>query len=346
MVAYRYARNIAGWPAGMLLVMPDLVTRHGARTADPDMLFIACVSGAMLCLSLQRARETAFAFSLLGVAFLTKSFHVLPYGLVAALFTLVTAAGGQLDWRHALALPVFFFLPVLPWAAARYLADGTRFFHVMPYYDLLARTGKVLEAHYAPPLFYVSALTSATAPVLLALLICSCRRGVWHWLCDPRVQLLALWLALPLTLYSLASSKLYWYSYPQQVPLVLLIATGVVSAMRSNLHRVAGAVVVVLTLFNGVFNESHILQAIDSYVPALNPVGAAIQRIGETHAPSLRIPVYINPAPDLVRQQDWVATADLVGNVVLMAGGEAAFRQSTRPDAILLNAQGQWHQRQ
>jgi len=344
-MVYVYGRRQAGWEAGglaclLLLIAPELLLRHGARTADPDMLFIAFTTAAMLALAGGSRRAVALGYGLLGLAFLTKSFHAMPYGIAAFFYTALLCGRGQLRWRELLWLPLCFFLPVLPWALARYLVDGTQFFHVMIYYDLLARSTQVVEAHYTPPMFYVDSILAQFGPALLALVICLFNRASLRQFRDPRMILLLLWLLLPLALYSVAKSKLYWYLYPQLPPLALIISLGMVTAIKGGLHRVPALVAVIVLGYNIVGNEwVEIYPTLNHYSLNDNGVEAGLIQLADTNRPTV-MTVYLEPNADFTRQQDWLSTAELMGNIRLMPGGKAAFAADTSPDAVMMQWDG------
>lgn len=343
-MVYLMGRRLAGWPAGLLaalvlVTVPISLLRHGARTADPDMLFVCFVTAAMLALASASRRWVALGYGLLGLAFLTKSFHVLPYGMVAVLFTALLCGRGQLRWRDLALLPWCFFVPVLPWAVARYLADGTQFFHVMVYYDLLARSTQVVEAHFTPPLFYVDSILAQLGPALLALAICLSNRSCRQLLRQPAGLLLLLWLLLPLALYSMAKSKLYWYVYPQLPPLALIIGVALISAIRGGLHRVPALVAVIVLGFNIAGNELSIYQTVTAYSLGDNAVEAALVQLANSSRPAT-VRVYLEPEANLNRMQDWLATAELMGNIDLRPGGRAAFDQDHDSGARLVTWDG------
>lgn len=340
-LSYIYARRMAGWPAGLLaclvlVTVPYLLLHHGARTADPDMLFVAFICAGMLALADGRRLAVGLGFALLGLAFLTKSFHAAPFAMAAFLYTALLCWRGRLRWWDLCLLPACFLLPILPWAVARYMVDGTRFFHVMIFYDLLARTTQVIEAHYTPPTFYVDSILDQLGPALLALLIFLCNRNSLRQLREPRALLLLLWLLLPLLLYSLAKSKLYWYQYPLYPPLAILIGVSAVNAVQGGLHRVALLVAGIVLAAGIAVNEQGIFDTVSAYSLHDNPVEDSLIQLSAAGDG----PVYIDPEPDFTRMQDWFSTAELMGNIELRKGGKAGFLASPDLRVVMVDWNG------
>ena len=122
-------------------------------------------------------------------------------------------------------------------------------------------------------------------------------------------------------------------------PLVILISVTMVTAMRGGLHRIAGAVAVIVLLFNIAMNEQEIYSTIESYGPTTNPVETSLQNISASSGPG-PVPVYLEPDADLGHFQDWFSTAEMLGNVVLKKGGKAAFLNDPAPAARMVEWDG------
>lgn len=254
-LARRYGRA-ACLCGGMLLACATLFYHsHYGRSGDADALFGLLCTLCVLALFLSQQNwwwlcGAGLAFSL---AFLDKSWHALVLPLIAGLFLLLTGRlrrVGAKVWAGALGCAL---LPVGVWAAARWQADGARFFDGMVNRDLLARSATPLEGHSGSIWYYAGVLCTNG---LGALALCaalfwlvhwlSVRRhtggrlpttatghGIWatgEWTVDPAQNanglLFALWILLPLTLFSSAATKYSWYIYPTAIPLCMVCGIG------------------------------------------------------------------------------------------------------------------------
>jgi len=343
LVVFLYTRRIAGFGAGLLaaallITARPLIVNHGARSADADMLFIGLVSLGMLGFDAANRRGIALGYIALGFAFLAKSFHVAPYGLVAVVFTVMLYRQQRLGLRDVLLLPFCGFIPVLPWALARYLADGWHFFHVMLFYDVVERSTEVIEGHQASHWLYLNRLFLAFGLLILlplSLLLSRCR----YRLQEPRVQLLLLWALLPLGIYSLAQSKLPWYIFPCFPALAVLIAVAL-QTWRSLLPKAGGmalAVVVVLTLGQ---NEAIIASHIIHNQIGDDPVAITMMALSAA-APHERVLVYLQDDMQ-PPEQGLYATSLLMGNIDLQQGGAASFAAAAGrvEDHVLIGPDG------
>lgn len=326
LLTFLHARRLANTNAGLfaaLLVVTavGLVVRHGLRTADPDALLMVEVSAAMLALSFEKRWSVALAWLLLGVAFLTKSFHAMPYGLVVFVYTLVLWRRQKLTLPEVLLLPWLFLIPVLPWAWARWQFDGSRFFEIMFFYDVLKRSSEVIEGHQASVLLYVDDLFRVfTIPILLT--ICGlCSRRVRDAIRSPDLLLILLWIGLPLLVYSVAKTRLYWYTYPIY-PAVAIFAAVLLHKVLPLFSGWQRSVLIGLLALGIVVNEVHLRARLDH--PETNPVDTTLVRLSGQH-PDQKLSVYLE---DGEWAQDHYATALLLGNVQPLPGGRGAFLKS------------------
>lgn len=114
--------------------------------------------------------------------------------------------------------------PIAIWALCRVYADGTRFLTQMLYYDVVARSSKAIEGHVGGVGFYVRKLLQARYPQMLLGFV-----GVFLLLFYKYVKHKARFVPLlsgvlvPFLLFSVAKSKLDWYTWPAY-PLILILA--------------------------------------------------------------------------------------------------------------------------
>lgn len=232
----RYGRRASLAVLLLLACCQPFYRYHFARHGDADALFLLFAVLALFSAMLVRGNRNYFFACglLLALAFLTKSWYVLPvlaviggYWLLSGEYRLLRPAG----WcSFALCL----FGPVLLWAAARYHFDGTKFLGAMVGTDLAARSSTVLEGHDGGVFYYVRILFSAS-PVAGWLLLCL---GLYFGFLKATgthgggfpldgalkkdLPLYVLWALLPLILFSAAKTKTTWYAVPLFFPVVLL----------------------------------------------------------------------------------------------------------------------------
>ncbi|MEA5136859.1 MAG: glycosyltransferase family 39 protein [Candidatus Fimivivens sp.] len=225
---------------------------HFARHADADSLFSLFVLISLLALMLMEEWSPAiyicpFAFSL---SFLTKSWHSLYVPLIVFVFMLLRKmffSIKPLQWCGFIGMGA---LPLFLWGMARFSQDGTKFFIDMIRVDLLNRTTQVLEGHFGSSLFYPKilfyrSLITGFLPVALIILYVffsihqsvdlSEKSNFKHDL-----PVILMWFFVPLVLFSIAKTKLSWYSIPILYPIIIF--SGVVFALmlQSKPHAILG----------------------------------------------------------------------------------------------------------
>ena len=224
--------------AGLVLATAfGFLSHHGARSGDLD----ACLTFLFLLFVLQLPRlgespHRILALGpLLGCAFLLKSFAILPMIAVAAAYGLATGSWRKQRLGPCLASLGTLLLIVAVWAAARSQADRSfTFVQRMVSEDLLARSTSVIDKGTSSPFAYATALADRFAPWPFAIAAAAAlawrdrrrRRAAGaaggppprRWLRRRRGRetrlLLALWIAIPLAMFSLARTQHHWYLDP------------------------------------------------------------------------------------------------------------------------------------
>jgi 4-amino-4-deoxy-L-arabinose transferase-like glycosyltransferase len=220
-VKYKHGVLASIISAAVLTSTVQYIISHCARTGDADSLFVLLFTLSMLSMALmEKSRRwlylAGFSFSL---AFLAKSWHS---GAIAAVGGIYILFSGYIlkiklkEWALFIASTV---LPVLLWGVVRYTRDGFEFFKEMITYDLLARTATPLEGHAGSVYYYILTLRYyyfywiiiICAGFLLYLLFCreDLKQQGWRY-----VLALALWIVVPLLLFTKAKTKLSWYIIP------------------------------------------------------------------------------------------------------------------------------------
>ena len=197
---------------------------HSFRSGDPDALFMffCFASFALMWFSLRRGWMLIPAAFSLGLAFLTKSFHVGPPAMLALIFVIVHRK--RYKWSDLLPAVAAGAAPVLLWAALRYHADGSIFFENMLLRDFVGRIegGGVLCEHKGDPWYhYLSILNHFLIVIPLAVIAAAIALGLIFrgrkCFSAPTYKLGA-WAGFcflfSFTAFSCCSVKLPWYILP------------------------------------------------------------------------------------------------------------------------------------
>lgn len=220
-----FARNRFGRIAGLtalasFMTCGPIILDHCGRTADPDALFLLFTTLAIICLVLTERNSyylylTGLFFSL---AFLTKSWHAFSILIIVGLYYVLTGKILRLKFKSYLLYFLVSFVPILPWAIERYRFDGFVFFAKMVQYDLISRSSSAIEGHAGGKLYYLNFIINSYTywfilfcGLVVAMCIIINRNS---WIVNKSVGIgLLLWLVVPLGIFSLSKSKLFWYIY-------------------------------------------------------------------------------------------------------------------------------------
>ena len=217
----------AGAPAALVGTAAFFVCpanwNHAFRTGDPDATFMLFCFAAFvfLWLSVRKSRLLPFAAFFLGLAFLTKSFHVGVPGILAVIF--VIAHWKRYSWLDLVLTAVAGAAPVLIWAAFRASADGWSFFQSMIDLDLLGRVSEEYSKEHSgePWYFYLDKFNHYLVIIprveIIAFLVLFCGfKGTRRFFADSG----SLWkwsafnFLFTFVAFSCCFVKLYWYVFP------------------------------------------------------------------------------------------------------------------------------------
>lgn len=227
---------------------------HGARSGDLDALLTLLMMLALLLLpKLGDSRLHRLAWSgVMALGFLLKSFAVLPF-LLATGICVIWDARGRLRWREWWPALCVFVAIVGAWALARTLADGSgHYVGRMFYEDLLQRSTQNIDGGATQPLGYVEGVFDRFAPWPLFLLAAwplarrrlrgACTTGVLSprqpvALAAPARHLslrwrLAIWVCVPLCMFSVARTHHHWYLDPMYPAMAMLAASAALTVLR------------------------------------------------------------------------------------------------------------------
>jgi 4-amino-4-deoxy-L-arabinose transferase-like glycosyltransferase len=212
------------------------MAHHGARSGELDapltlLLFLAFMLASWMFES--RAARLALGL-ILSLAFLLKSFAIIPFVAALGLYGLITR--GMASWR-AWVLPVFVpVVVVVTWAVARNVAEGsTEFVRRMFLEDLLLRSTTAIDPDRPSWWDYVGALVDRQAPWPLLVLIAWGLSGKFaqRRLSGDFSCLLWCFCLVPLVLFTLARTHHSHYIIPLYPAWAILGAVATMEVLRA-----------------------------------------------------------------------------------------------------------------
>lgn len=335
--ARRFGLTTAVCTGLVLMPMQHFFLLHNARTGDPDGLFLLFhITGLLAVLAWPKRYPAYYAASFLaGLAFLTKSFHAGPLVLLLMFFFFMDFPLSRRSVGRALLCLLIGLAPVALWAVLRFQYDGLEFFNQMIFYDLLRRSQEAIEGHVGGLFYYVRRIGSGRAFgvwFIFALIVSILWLPAWQKTASELVRtlsggmLLKLCAAalLPVILFSLAASKLYWYGYSAYPFLALLLGIFLersrVRASRLKSKLPAWGIVVCAIAISLVL-EINVLKRIHRASRDRNPVHTAMIDLGRATPPR---GATLFRAEGAWTQSDVLASR-LYGPFNLADGGRAAY---------------------
>jgi 4-amino-4-deoxy-L-arabinose transferase-like glycosyltransferase len=234
------ARRLAG-PRASILAGVALATsfgflgHYGARSGELDVpLTLLLLVFLVLAPRLFDSRPARLAAGLvLGLAFLLKSFAILPFVAAVAVYGVITR--GMSSWR-AWPLPAgIVLIMTATWAVARSVDEGScEFVRRMFIEDLLLRSTTMIDPGKNRPWDYVGNLFDRLAPwPLIALLAWYLtRRMTMQQLRKDHAILLWCYALVPLVLFTLARTHHFHYILPTYPAWVILAGAGAFEVLK------------------------------------------------------------------------------------------------------------------
>ncbi|MEA4998294.1 MAG: glycosyltransferase family 39 protein [Candidatus Limiplasma sp.] len=309
---------------------------HFARFGDADSQYQFFFTVAMLCLLRSDADVrwlygSAFAF---GFAFLEKGAHAFTIAAVCLLALLATGRFGLLGLKRLVLLVLAGLTPILPWAISRYLRDGFTFFRAMVTTDVVARSGAASDitgVGVGALAYYLQDM--AANPVMLALLGISGLCALV--LCVTQTRLTrpqrnaaitaALWLAVPLLLYTLANAKFRWYqySYLYAAPVLTAVLLSRASGVRG-WHKPLAVVMTAAVLGFGVLTVRNVQKV--THPETTHTVQAFLRdQLDRDMDAGRHAYIQYNENQQTTWMQGGLLTALLYGDVLPLDGGVDAY---------------------
>jgi 4-amino-4-deoxy-L-arabinose transferase-like glycosyltransferase len=255
----RWYGSRAALLTGLLLTTCfGLVSHHGSRSGDLDSVLTLIMLTAMMQVPQLATSGVArllcagaFAFG-----FLLKSFAILPFMLVAAVYLLSSGDWRRMPRRIWLMPALLFFSIVVAWMALRCWTDGSIYFvQRMFAEDLLQRSTQTIDQETYKPWGYLAVLLDRFAPwPLFILASLSLRRPKPSEKIDRHAasHLVWLWALVPLVAFSMARTQHHWYldpSYPAWSILAAVAVWRLLRCVSDNRRWMVGTLVILGLLF-------------------------------------------------------------------------------------------------
>lgn len=249
--------------AGLILTTCfGLVSHHGARSGDLDsaltlILLVAVVQVPTLA---QSARSRLIWAGMFALGFLLKSFAILPFMAITAVYLVWSGdwrRSGWRDWMPAMALLLSL---ISAWVLARFWVDGSMYFvDRMVREDLLGRSTSLIDGGTYRPWAYLAVLLDRFAPwplfIMAAALLGKSRREASQ---TNYSRLVLLWALLPLAALSIARTQHHWYLDPTYPAWAMLAAAASLKLLARTAQSGRAAVVSLLVL-GVLFCEARVL---------------------------------------------------------------------------------------
>jgi len=231
--AYLIGRRLRGREAGLVAALALATSPFWLEYSREAMMDVALTTAlAFALLGLLRQRSLLFGLAL-GTAAMFK-------GPAAVSGLAVACAAAVFDWRRfgrtiLLGLPVAA-LVALPWHLHQLALHGAAFGDYYLGFNVLARFSTPLEGHRGPIWYHLHRLfTNRFAPLhwLSAFLLVPFTIRAFREQERTNDRLLALAFWVPLLIFSIARTRLAWYSLPVVPPMMVIAAAGAVDFRSS-----------------------------------------------------------------------------------------------------------------
>ncbi len=208
--------------AAAFIAASPMLLSHSFRNGDADALFITLSLFCLFALQLSLKNQWLLlpAGLLSALAFLTKSFHVMPLGITIVIWIAINWKSYRI--KHLAAAAACALIPLGGWFLWRYRFDGMFFFQEMFMRDVLARAGDGIDQTEAASAMHYLKIMSRTlmlVPFLTSLVALLAFLFVRGWSAVPEklkkpLLLYLLAFAVPFVLFHISKGKLMWYLYP------------------------------------------------------------------------------------------------------------------------------------
>lgn len=316
---------------------------HCSRSAEADAVYILFFTLSVIFIQFSEKKPYCLylSFFFCSLAFLTKSFHVISLIAILAVYILLSGNFKKYKFSQWIILFLSFIIPVLLWGILRYHHDGMYFFDKMITYDLLDRSSNSIEGHKGGVFFYIITLFRYHGAWLVFLIPCTIyyvSQNLNTLKNNKYTILIALWIAVPLILYSIAKTKIEWYILPVYPPIAICCGTLFSKfILNTKISKTACTSLTAVFLLIAFSYEGFILYSLYNYND--DPYQASLRQFGQLKA-------YHNYEVYMVKNsiQDkgiWCQTdifaAELYGDFKPKNGGFHAFQKDKNSKALIIS---------
>ena len=253
----RFAGKKYGKAAALLVLLLGSCTYrmnmwHGIRVGNADMLHVFLSGVSMLALLEYDGQKPGWLYAAclcFSLDFLAKSFHAGVLALEIIVFVLLY---DRALLKKPLRVGICLFCalaPILLWGGLRYARDGMTFLQSMYTVDVNARGTTVIENRNGGVLFYLWRMFADTLCLGAGLAFsANCALRKENPLRDRHTTVMLLYIVLPIFLYTLAVSKLTWYTYTMYPAFILLAARCLPLLARAGSEKKRKAALLLCTL--------------------------------------------------------------------------------------------------
>jgi 4-amino-4-deoxy-L-arabinose transferase-like glycosyltransferase len=272
-VKYQHGKLASLISTTALATTTQYVLYHGARRGDADSLYVffftlSLVSIMLMDINIKWLYVSGLAFSL---AFLTKSWHAGNILVILTLYLFLSGAFRKLTMGQWIKFVVSGAALVITWGLLRVIKDGLLFFKTMISFDLLSRTSISLEGHVGGPSFYVG-LFRVNYFYSLLVLVAAFTAFIALFSQDilrrkNYTLAIALWILVPLGLYTIAKTKIEWYILPVYPALAICIGAFTSKILTSEKSNRVLKLVIILLLSGTFYRNERVIISEIRFIP-------------------------------------------------------------------------------
>lgn len=317
----KWGKAAAIWILVGFGVSQQLFMYHCGRHGDADALFILLYTGCALGLLINKENMRGIYISCLcfSAAFLCKSWHAITCAALICTYLLINFKSLSLNVKKILTSILCALGPIIIWGVLRFQFDGTKFFEWMINYDLLNRSASALEGHNGSVLYYFEKIIKYKSTYIMALPVIVAIGLEKKNIVKSKNKIIAgLAVAIPVVLFSVAKTKLEWYTFCIFPMAIIISAYGLSRILKVNSFLKHGfisvlGVVSIFMIYKNIMNINNI--EVDSTLYS-NSVFRMVERTDVYEKKT----IFIYTDDGKWTQKDLLAT-ELAGNMKCEDGG-------------------------